>query len=88
MGKLWDGQLGLGEEVLCDGSWKTNISAGRRAGCRGRRAQPWSTLTQDESAQVRLETLELVRVILQLFLGDPPGVTVGAVLFGPLVQLL
>lgn len=55
---------------------------------RGRLAQPWSTLTQDESAQVRLETLELVCVILQLFLGDPPGVSVGTVRFDLLVQLL
>lgn len=56
--------------------------------CGGRSAPAWSAPTQDESAQVRLETLELVCVILQLFLGDPPGVIVGTVLFGLLVQLL
>lgn len=53
-----------------------------------RLAPPRPTLTQDESAQVRLQTLELVCVILQLFLSDPPGVIVGTVRFGLLVQLL
>lgn len=37
------------------------------------------TLTQDESPQVRLQTLELVCVILQLFLCNPPGVAVRVV---------
>lgn len=34
----------------------------------------WAVHTQDESPQVRLQALELISVILQLFLCDPPGV--------------
>lgn len=44
--------------------------------------------TQDEGAQVRLQAPELIGVILQLFLCDPPGVTVGVVVQALLVQPL
>lgn len=76
MGKLWYGQLGLGEEVLCDGSWKqtSRLEKLARVFPHGKPAR--LTPTQDERPQVRLQTLELVGVILQLFLRDPPGVAV------------
>lgn len=44
--------------------------------------------TQDEGAQVGLQAPELIGVILQLFLCDPPGVTVGVVVQALLVQPL
>lgn len=44
--------------------------------------------TQDESPQVRLQALELISVILQLFLRDPPGVIVRIVHYTLLVQPL
>lgn len=44
--------------------------------------------TQDEGAQVGLQAPELIGVILQLFLCDPPGVTVGVFLQALLVQPL
>lgn len=49
---------------------------------------PQPSPTQDEGAQVRLQAPELIGVILQLFLCDPPGVTVGVVVQALLVQPL
>lgn len=76
MGKLWYGQLGLGEEVLCDGSWKQTSALEKLARVFPHGKPAPLTPTQDERPQVRLQTLELVGVILQLFLRDPPGVAV------------
>lgn len=50
--------------------------------------QQRGALTQDESPQVRLQALELISVILQLFLCDPPGVIVSIVHSALLVQPL
>lgn len=44
--------------------------------------------TQDEGPQVRLQALELISVILQLFLCDPPGVIVRIVHDSLLLQPL
>lgn len=44
--------------------------------------------TQDESPQVRLQALELISVILQLFHCDPPGVIIRIVHYTLLVQSL
>lgn len=88
MGKLWYGQLGLGEEIPCDGSWKQTSALEKLARVFPHGKPAHLTPTQDERPQVRLQTLKLVCVILQLFLCDPPGVAVCVVRCGLLVQLL
>lgn len=90
VGKLWYGQLGFSEEVLCNGPWKKVRVLNRFQGylyC-SKQVQKSRTLTQNESPQVWLQALELVCVILQLFLCDHPGVTVRTVCYDLLVQPL
>lgn len=89
VGELRDGQLGLGEEVLCDSSYKVDkrfkkVNFIFTGWCAGVGAPP----TQDEGPQVRLQAPELIGVILQLFLCYPPGVAVGVVRYALLVQPL